>query len=425
MPDSASRSALTTPSGVVPSDDDRPLEVVIATTGDGLHASLSGVLESLPGSATAPGPQALATRLGIDKVLASRLLKALRATDPLSVVNRSPGPEPLRRVLDAAEALGVDPSRILAARDAVDRFEHLIREEIGDRSSLDSILAAWVPEARREFELRRKQAASKAMSQLKGVHAEALYASVFLAPSTSDPEMLDVVWINGLQGLRRLVPGAAVKFATRRVGQNASGLAGRTPRTLEGEPVEHVEGLLLPEYCSKPTPSLDVHRAGEVVHYTLAGNRFGPGAGVDVVMGEVNRSELKRGPRPKGRKMYVFAEVSQPARLLHFDAFLHSSIAPAAQPSLFVYDTAFEGIADPNNPERDIDRLDTLETITHLQRGVDGARTSEIRRYHELLRDVCTRMGWDAGAFVGSRCRIDYPIYGTQATMTFGEAGKS
>jgi hypothetical protein len=160
------------------------------------------------------------------------------------------------------------------------------------------------------------------------------------------------------------------------------------------------------------------------VHYTLAGNRFGPGAGVDVVMGEVNRSELKRGPRLKGRKMYVFAEVSQPARLLHFDAFLHASIAPAAQPSLYLYDTAFEGIADPNNPERDIDRLDTLEAITPLQRGVDGARTSEIRRYYELLRDVCARMGWDAGAFVGSRCRIDYPIYGTQATMTFGEAGK-
>ncbi len=421
MPDSASQSAPAPAGRIVQTDDPQPLEVVIARTGDGLHTSLSGVLDSLPGPASAPGPQALATRLGIDKVLASRLLKALRATDPLSVVNRAPGPEPLRRVLDAAESLGVDGERIQAARDAVDRFEHLIREEIGDRSSLDSILAAWVPEARREFELRRKQAASKAMSQLKGVYADALYASVFLAPSPTDPDLLDVVWINGLQGLRRLVPGAAVKFATRRVGQNASGLAGRTPRTLEGEPVEHVDGLLLPEYCSKPTPALDVHRAGEVVHYTLAGNRFGPGAGVDVVMGEVNRSELKRGPRPKGRKMYVFAEVSQPARLLHFDAFLHSSIAPAAQPSLFVYDTAFEGIADPNNPERDIDRLDTLEALTPLSRGVDGARTSEIRRYAELLREVCARMDWDPGAFVGSRCRIDYPIYGTQATMTFDE----
>lgn len=418
MPDSAPNA-----SREISPAEDAPLEVVISRTGEGLLESLSGVLESIPGDPQ--GPQALATRLGVDKVLTSRLLKALRATDPLSVVNRAPGPEPLRRVLDAAEGLGVDAARIQAARGAVDRFERLIREEIGDRSSLDSILAAWVPEARREFELRRKQAASKAMSQLKGVLADVLFATVFLAPSADDPEMIDVVWINGLQGVRRLVPGAAIKFATRRVGQNASGVSGRTPRTLEGEPIEHVDGLLLPEFCSAPTPKLDVHRAGEVVHYTLAGDRFGPGSGVDVVMGEVNRAELRKGARPGGRKMYVFAEVSQPARVLHFDAFLHTSLWPGPNPTLHLYDTAMEGVADPNDAARDIDRLDTLESLTPMPRGVEGARTSDVRRYTELLRDVCARMGWSTNAFTGARCRIDYPIYGAQATITFDPPGKA
>ena len=126
-----------------------PLDVVIARTGDELLATLSRVLGQVPGTANA-GPQALATRLGIDKVLASRLLKALRAGDPLAVVNRAPGPEPLRRVLDAAESLGVAEATLSPAREAVDRFERLIRDEIGDRSSLDAILAAWVPDARRE-----------------------------------------------------------------------------------------------------------------------------------------------------------------------------------------------------------------------------------------------------------------------------------
>lgn len=403
-----------------PTQTQPSLEVVISRTGDDLLESLGGVLGSIPGGPV--GPQALATRLGIDKVLASRLLKALRASDPLSVVNRAPGPEPLRRVLDAAEGLGVEKSRIARARAAVDEFERLIRDEVGDRSSLDAILAAWVPEARREFELRRKQAASKAMSQLKGVFTEVLFASVFLAPSADDPDMIDIVWINGLQGLRRLVPGAAVKFATRRLAPK-NGEPERTPRTLGGDPVENIAGLLLPGFCSTPTPVLNVHHAGEVVHYTLGGNRFGPGAGVDVVMGEVNRSELRRGPRPDGRRMYVFAEVSQPARLLHFDAFMHTSLWPSTSPALHLYDTAFEGVADPNNRARDIDRLDTLETIQPLPRGVDGARTSEVRRYAELLREVCARMGWDASAFVGSRCRIDYPIYGTQATMVFDPPG--
>jgi hypothetical protein len=393
-----------------------PLDVVIARTGDELLATLSRVLGQVPGAANA-GPQALATRLGIDKVLASRLLKALRAGDPLAVVNRAPGPEPLRRVLDAAESLGVAEATLSPAREAVDRFERLIRDEIGDRSSLDAILAAWVPDARREFELRRKQAASKATSQLKGVFADVLFAAVFLAPSQTDPSMLDVVWINGLQGVRRLTPGAAIKFATRRLTPSPGG-SERKPLTLTGDPVEHVDGLLLPEFCSSPTPKLTVHHAGEVVHYTLAGDDFGPGSGVDMVMGELNRAELKRGPRPNGRKMYVFAEVSQPARLMHFDAFFHASVAPRATPALLLYDTAFEGVVDPNNPARDIDRLDMLETIQPLPRGVESARTADVKRYAELLHRACDMLGWDPSSFIGARCRIDYPIYGAQATMT-------
>jgi hypothetical protein len=36
-----------------------------------------------------------------------------------------------------------------------------------------------------------------------------------------------------------------------------------------------------------------------------------------------------------------------------------------------------------------------------------------------LIRDVCRRLRWDEMAFRGYRCRVDYPIYGSQIAMAF------
>ena len=51
------------------------LEARVSQAGAALLEGVQGLLESLP--TPAPGPQALATLLGVDKVLASRVLKML------------------------------------------------------------------------------------------------------------------------------------------------------------------------------------------------------------------------------------------------------------------------------------------------------------------------------------------------------------
>ncbi len=391
------------------------LEVHIAQTGDRLLAGLSSVVDSL----RAPtGPQALATELGIDKVLASRVLKAIQSPDPMSVVHRAPGPEPLRRVLKASAKRGVPPELIANAEAAVDRFEALIRDRIGDRSALEAIVSAWAPDARREFELRRKQTAFRAMSQLKGVQASVNLASVFLHPSPGD-ERLDVVWITGLLGLQRIRPGAAVKFATRRMNGSADGDRDRRPLDLGGTPVSDYRGLQLERFCSTPTPPLEVHHVGEVVHYTLGDTGFGPRSEVDIVFGEANIAELDRyiEPGEAGKKAYVFAEVLTPSRTLQLDLFVHRDLYPDQHPSLLIYDTASEGVANINDRSRDIDRLDLMESIESLGQGIARCRSSDVPRYGDLLGEVCERLGWDGGSFRAFRCRIDYPLYGSQVAM--------
>ena len=390
------------------------LEVQIARTGEELLAGLSAVLEAIPDGPQ--GPQMLARRLGVDKVLTSRVLKAMRSPDPMSVIHRIPGPDPLRRLLKGVAKQGVSAMLMTRAQSAVDQFEHLIRNEIGDRSALDTIVSAWVPEARREFQLRRKQSAFKAMSQLKGAQGQTIVATVMLHPS-GDGEHIDVVWISGIIGVHRLRPGAGVKLVTRRIGR-ADDV--RRPRGLDGSPITEHQHVQLAEFCSTPLPHLNVEQVGEVVHYTLAEDGFGPRTAVDLIFAEVNYNEIKRTvPAGSGRKAYVFAEVSTPVKVMHFDVLVHDDIYPDAHPSVRVYDTVFDGIADVNNRARDIDQLDMTEPVERLGKGLGRFRSSDVPRYSELMRTAFDSLKWDAEHFRGYRCRVEYPIYGTQVTLVF------
>ena len=393
---------------------DTSTEARIQNVGRALSAAVRAVAEAIPG--TPHGPVEVAKRLGIDKVLASRVLKAARHRDPVAALHDAPGPEPLRRFIRAARKRGVSDVLVEDAIQAVGSFEDLIRQEAGDRSALDVILSAWLPEARATFELRRKQSAFRAMGQLKGAEGDLLYSTAILHPS-DDGVHLDVVWLFGLVGLKRLRPGSPVKFATRRlVPENAD----RLPRTLTGETVGGLDGLRLNQFCSAPPPELDVHRAGEVVHYTLADNGFGQRSACDLVFAEVNLAEMPRYiVSEKSRKRHVFAEISVPVKLLVFDALVHRDVFVGHDPGLVIYDTACEGVADPNDPGRDIDRLDTSESIQNLGWGVDKFRSADEPRYADMLQHVWDSLGWKTDDFRGYRCRIDYPLYGSQVVITW------
>ncbi|HMQ14819.1 MAG TPA: hypothetical protein PKC49_02490 [Phycisphaerae bacterium] len=348
-------------------------------------------------------------------MLASRTLRAVAHRDPFAILYAAPGPEPLRRLVRMLEKRGVEPAIIAQAMAAVDELERVTRDEAGDRSALEALLSAWLPEARAEFELRRKQAAFRAISELRGVSVDTDLATVLLHPS-SDGVHDDVVWLFGKLGLRRLRAGSSVKFATRRL---TSSEPPRRPQTLDGASVSGFDGLRLNEFCSAPLPPLDVQQAGEVVHYTLGDIGIGPKSAVDLVFAEVNRAELpRRLASDPGRKRHVFAEVATPTRLLIFDVLVARGVFPG-EPALYVYDTAFDGIANVNDAARDIDRLDTCESVLPLGQGIAKCRAAELPRYVELLRHVCERLDWNPDGFRGYRCRIEYPLYGTQVVMAF------
>lgn len=400
---------------VVDSRRDRDIEASVSEVGTDLSASFSALLGALRSGNQ--GPQSVAREVGVDKVLASRLLKAIRMKDPIAVVFHAPGPEPLRRFLRGARQKANAPAELLdPAGTAVDGLERLIREEAGDRSSLDAMISAWLPEARKDFELRRKQTLYKAMSHLKGMMAETTLATVILRPS-GDGDTLDIVWILGLFGFQRLRPSVRAKLATRRLADLPEE---RLPRNLDGLPIRDVRDARVDEFCEVPVAALEAHRVGDAQQYFLGGEGFGPHSAADLVLVEVNRAEIPAWvPAGSGRKGNVFAEVATPSRTLLFDVLVHRDVYPGSDPQLVLYDTALDGVANVNDPTRDADRLDLMETVQPLARGAVIGRDTKVPRYAELLRHVLDRLGWDEGELRGYRCAIDYPLYGSQVVLAF------
>lgn len=385
----------------------------ISDLGKDLGRTLQAVLDAMPEAAA--GPQALATASGTNKVFTSRLLKALRQSDPVACLYELPGPEPLRRWLDAVRALPIPSPALAAAERAVAQLEACIREEAGDRSALHAALAAWLPAQREEFAQARKQDAFRAWSQLKGAAADLNLAAAFLHPSATAGRV-DVVWLMGLIGLRRLRPGATVKLATRRL--RGDGVE-RAPEPFAAYARGGGDPFGLREFCAAPAAPVEARRVGETMHYLLGGGGFGLRSAADLLLAEVNRAELPygRAPGTPPRLNHVFAEVGTPSRALCFDLFVHEDLFPGQDPELFLYDTALEGVADVNDRARDLDRLDLPESVARVSADATGLRLAEMPRYPELPAHLCAGLGWQLDRMRAWRCRIEFPPHGAQVVL--------
>src|SRR4029450_5754098 len=100
------------------------LEARVARIGNALARRLGRVIEAVPG--TPRGPVRLARAIGVDKVLASRVLRAATNRDPIAALKMMPGPEPLRRLNQAAAKHGVARKLTTDLESSVSDFEELI-----------------------------------------------------------------------------------------------------------------------------------------------------------------------------------------------------------------------------------------------------------------------------------------------------------
>lgn len=401
-----------------PNTSARTLEAAVLSVGKLLSESFRRVIASL-----APGPVRpveLESLCGVGKDLSYRILKATQADDPIAVVHLIPGPAPLRQLVRAAAGRkGVDRAAVADAEAAIEAFDHLIRVEAGDRTTLDSMLAGWLPEARQKVELLSKQAVFRGLSQIKGISADALVETALVHPA-GDGENHDGVIVQILRGLRRWRHDAAVRFVSRRIHPND---AESPALQLDGRAVEGIRDLILPEFSTVAASDITIHRTRATESYAVRVEEVGRRSERELVTAEYLPGCLPRYRVPGvSRRSAMFSEVHVPTKLLVFDLLLHRDVQPEQQPELAIFDTTLNGAADVNDPSRQVDRLPFVEHVLPLGQGISGLRIVEAPRYVDVLRTALGRRGWNAEEFRGYRCRIEYPLYGSQVSLIFDRA---
>ena len=381
----------------------------VARVGSELGEALRALLEALPGAPLRPNQ--LASTLGVNRAVASKVLGATAKRDPGELLHLVPGPEPLRKLARAAGRRGVEDARVQAAVTAADAFDRLIREEAGTRSALDALLSSSLPGARERFELASKYSVFKGLSQLKGVLAESWLGTAVVWPSADEPLKHDLVWVNGAVGMQRLRPGVTARFGYRHQ-------TGGAPAGAADPPLADIEQL--EQFCTNPPARLEARRAGDAVHYTLPDDLLGPKQVVDMFVVDHHPAAMHRYSRgAEHPRNSLFVEPAMPVGTLVFDVLLHEEAFPGSDPQLVVFDTGYDGIANVNDRGRDIDRVDLAERVEVLGGGLLDVRAAEFPTYGPLLAHLAERYGWDSGRFRGYRTRIRYPVYGWQVSLSF------
>mgnify|MGYP000013081548 CR=1 FL=1 len=398
----------------IPSDG--PLQQRLSLAAERLRDSVAAVIDRVP--TVAKKPAEFERVLKLDRSLSSRLLRAVRLHDPLATLHRMPGLQGVRLLLTAAARAGVDSLVIAQAERALVELEGLVTSELGEWKDLNAAISGWLPDTREEFDMANRQIAYRAMSNLKGITADVEQSVTLVYPSQDNKDWLDRVGVGGICRMKRLRPGAPMGRLRGSVIVPPPGAT--RPLMLDGRPIDQSTGApLLKEFCSQPTPEFDVRIIGNLEHYLLRGDDVGLGSQVDLFLADLLRNRYPAHRGASQNPATPGAVIDIPVKVLIVDVLVHRDVWVGVEPELRMYDTTGRGLANPMDPSRDMDRIDVFETIQEMGTRLEGFRTKEVGRYVEMIRFICDQLGWDSNSFRGYRCRVEYPVHGTQVNLVF------
>jgi len=304
----------------------------ITKVADALLGSMPQVLQSAAGSSTRPSR--LVRELSLDKSLASRLVRSLRAESPLQLAHLAPSPIGLRMVLAAAESKGVDAKLIDRARGAVNEFENLLEEVPGGRSSLDALLSTAVPEVKERTELSAKQTVYRAMKQILGLHCETNTAALILQPSDSDPRFADAIDVYQRVGIRHLRPNTPVALHSATYGTEGGGEGPRMETIRGAVPQRGVETFLLPEFCTQPLPAMCMYSEGPHTILALDESKVLLHSPITITTGFIVRNGFLRYAQPGVWEEWRCYLLAYPSKLMVRDLYIRDDLYVGSMPEV-------------------------------------------------------------------------------------------
>ncbi len=383
------------------------LERRLGDVGRAVRSSLIEVLTPIGGAQARPTD--VCREFGVNKSVASRLIKGLGTPDPGAALGVLPGPEALRGLMNGAD--DGDPETARRANAAIDDLERFLRLETGGRDGLTAVLSESVPELRDRFELGHKQAAHRAMANLMGVSAEVYALTLLVWPNADDPLRLDALNIHALHGLRLRRPGCTLSQTSRFFTPED---AGEPIRTLDARTPSDASDFIVRELTTLPSDRVSVDSFDE--HQTLTFD-VGPlqSEGHAMTLATLQRKAHFTTPRHEGRSSGIGLTVDVPTRLGVVEILWATDAWDGRTARAVTHLLSSRGAVDPNDASRDSELLRVTERAEPI--AWEGARVAELPDHPGTLEFACRSLGIDARRLRGYRIRSAYPVVGTQLSL--------
>jgi hypothetical protein len=364
--------------------------------------ALRGLLQSP--SIAGLGPIELARVLGVDKSFTSRLMSALRATDPLVALSLLPGVVPTRQFITAAHTHGANTRVVQSAERALRAFDHELVSTFGTRTRLDAMLTDALPEARRRHEDVARQSVYRGMAMIRGISIDLEHYTWIAVPSAANAKSVDLVFIGSFVGVHRLRPTARFR-------------AGAAHAWLPGE----ANAKLLRKFCRPADMSITISTEKDYTYYELASGSMRRDSAANVFLTEFMSQTAPRSDPAEDGVWSISIVLQYPVKRAEMVLLVHPDVWQGCDFSVRVYDTSGRGPVHLPDPERDPDVLPTDARVVNETIDAETLRDSAVPNYAEIVRHVLALHGSTlaapGGTFRRIRCELAYPLYGSQISL--------
>lgn len=380
-----------------------------------LREAFLHLLESLP----LPTNRAadLDKALGVNRTLGWQIYRVATSATPLEAGVHVPGSAAVQQVLRAARNIGAPEPQIEHVSRAMSEFEAFVSEHAGDRASFNTMISSLLGSDEDAIDLRTRRSMFRAASQAWGVQLKTYLACQIVLPGRRS-DLLDVVSIRGLRGIRRLRPGAPFRLSTQRF-YDAHDHARKSQAIGTASDEAPPGPRLLREFCTQPTPELDNRFDGRLMHTYLRETPLGNTGALNMYFADITRDFEWQAPGGERNRQQWFVAVRKPMESLVLDTLLHKDMF-----SEIGWTTKVCGSLDRlDEPDPDKFREDETLPIKAelLDLGVGPAAlpTPHVPRYREMVESVCSELGESAGNFRLYRVVVEYPLLLSVVSVKF------
>ena len=379
----------------------------IERVGRELRTPLMTILGDVAGQP--PRPTRLSRAIGLDKSLASRLVRAATSESDLELMHIVPSPEGLRILAQLAENL-VDPDSLSRLTIATREFQTLLDSTPGGRNAIDAEISEASNAAREKSEQAARQAAFKSMSFLLGQFCETLSTTLFLVPA-EDGTSVDGIEIQRRLGLRRIRPSTPLALLSiYHMPEDGCAHDKVVFEPLDGDGEAGLQGYLLPQFSTHPLPEFEVIHEGLVRTLVLAAD---PAVAAPAKLSSAFRIRRFWQVRPEERMQSIRGYVLHvPCRTLIRDVFVEESLYPGALPRITFALPGPRG-STPLPEEGDKRHYATVNLSVSIEQLPSGPRAFAlpgVADHPAVIDHVLDRAGHARTRFRGWRCAIKYPV---------------